>query len=73
MSTLALMQMRQVHVVAPAYPRSRSSWPGAVAPVSAGFGGGFGSPFVCVTAETNQANDIATKAHGHRRLLERPA
>ena len=73
MSDLALMPMRStVHVVAPAYPRPRASWLRAVAPVSAGFGGGFGSPFVCVTTGTdlNQATEIDTKAHGARRLLE---
>jgi hypothetical protein len=72
MSTLALMPMRMsLDTVAPAYPR-RASWLGAVAPVSTGFGGGFGS-FECVTSDTDQANEIDTKAHGHRRLRERPA
>lgn len=71
MSTLALMPMRMgLDTVAPAYPRA--SWLGVVAPVSAGFGGGFGS-FECVTSDTDQANEIDTKAHRHRRLLERPA
>ena len=73
MSNTTLMPMqRTVHVVAPAYPRPRASWLRAVAPVSTGLGLGFGSAFVCVTSGTdlNQANEIDTKAHGTRRLLE---
>jgi hypothetical protein len=71
-STAAMpMPMRLMGTVAPAalvaYP-----WHRASSPVSAGFGLGFGSSFVCVTTGTDldQATEINTKAHGARRLQE---
>ncbi len=74
MSSTAFMPMpkRLTGFVAPsvraAYPWQRA----AVAPVSAGFGLGLGSSFVCVTTGTDldQATEINTKAHGARRLQE---
>jgi hypothetical protein len=71
-STAAMpMPMRLTGSVAP-YARVRVPWQSALAAVSAGFGVGFGSPFVCVTTGTdlNQATEIDTKAHGARRLQE---
>lgn len=73
MSSTAVMPMpmRLTGSVAPsarvAYP-----WQRPLAPVSAGFGLGFGLSFVCVTTGTdhNQATEINTKAHGVRRLQE---
>ena len=72
MSSTAVMPMpmRLTGSVAP-YARVRVPWQSALAPVSAGFGLGFGSS-TCVTSGTdhNQATEINTKAHGARRLPE---
>lgn len=47
------------------------TWQRPLAPVSAGFSGGFGG-FVCVTNDRNQTTEITddTKAHGARRSQE---
>ena len=65
------MPMRLIEPVTPE-ARVRVPWQGSYAPVSAGVGLGFGSPFVCVTTGTHldQATDINTKAHGARRSQE---
>ena len=64
------MPMRLTGSVAP-YARVRVPWQSALAPVSAGFGLGFGSPS-CITSDTDQnhVTEINTKAHGARRLPE---
>ena len=73
MSSTAVMPMpmRLTGSVAPT-ARDAYPWQRAVSPVSAGFGLGLGSSFVCVTTSTDldQATEINTKAHGVRRLQE---
>jgi hypothetical protein len=82
MSSIARMPMpmRLMDAVAPD-ARVRVPWQGSYAKASAGFGGGFGSPFVlapqmgaeaCVTPAANlQSTEITdTKAHGARRPQE---
>ncbi len=73
MSSTAVMPMpmRLTGFVAPTV-RDAYPWLRAQAPVSAGFGLGLGSSFVCVTTSTDldQATEINTKAHGNRRLQE---
>ena len=69
-STVMPMPMRLTGSVAPD-ARVRVPWQCAVAPVSAGFGLGFGSPsYVTSGTDHNQATEITTKAHGARRLPE---
>jgi hypothetical protein len=73
-STAAMqMPMRSTGSVAPLVLDARGmySWQRPLAPVSAGFSGGFGG-FVCVTKDANQdTTEITdTKAHGARRSQE---
>jgi hypothetical protein len=70
-SAVMPMPMRLTGSVAPD-ARVRVPWQSALAPVSAGFGLGLGSSFVCVTTANHQdhATEINTKAYGARRLPE---
>ena len=72
MSSTAVMPMpmRLPGTVAPASYPERASWRPQAAVVSAGFGLGLGSSFVCVTTNDHQIKATNTKAHGNRRLQE---